>query len=406
MTTARISNDNTDSVIEEQDSTLYIEALFSRAVPWNTRENPRPSEGYFLSYEIQLDGSASEADFLDTFGRIILPSGAKRTLLEIDIADDVIPEIDEDFGVRLVDSNFADLSSDGFSVIIIDNDAELPDQPANLDHQNFEVHRFFNTESGRHFYTGSKEEGEFVLNNLDGFALEENASFFSASPAEWSASPVYRFFNNDTGVHFYTISDEEKDFVIENNEQFTFEGTGFHAWETEISPINSSEVHRFYNPSTGSHFFAMSEEADFVRENLPEFQYEGVAFNVFENEGESGYWGDISVDSINATGINPDGTLDMSVSFDRTGNTNIPVNGSLGGTVEFFSASGLPLGEVGFTFEVDDDTVNGGVINDFDGFIPIGLIGRVEVSAYSEFSEPYTSFDNLFTDTLASISIF
>lgn len=413
MTTARISRENADSVVENLNSTLYVEALFSRAVPWGTRENPKPDGGYFVSFEIDLGGTASEFDFEDTFDRIVLPSGARRTLLEVDIVDDVLEEIDETFGLRFVDSNFADLSSDSFSIKILDNDRREPDDDNGedtseqkfLNHQNFEVHRFFNQDTGRHFYTGSKEEGEFVLNTLDSFLLEESSSFFSASPNEWSTSPVYRFFNQDTGVHFYTINEEEKDNIIENLDQFSFEGTGFHAWNSDIAPTNSVELHRFFNPDTGAHFFSLSEEAEFVRNNLPQFQYEGVAFNVFDDEGETGHWADITVNGIEISGVQPDGTLDMSVSFDRTGNTNIPVEGSLGGAVEFFSISGSSLGEVEFNFEINDDTIAGGVITDFDGVIPIGLIGRVEVSAYSEFAEPYTSFDNLFTDTIPSFAI-
>ncbi|NBC32949.1 MAG: hypothetical protein GVY13_09770 [Alphaproteobacteria bacterium] len=406
MATAQFSDANTDSVVENLNST-FIEVLFSRVVPWSTRDNPRPNEGYFLSYEIQLDGTASAADVGDLSDTVLLPSGAKRTLLEVGIVDDLLLEIDEDFGIRLTNSNFADLSPDGVSIRIVDNDGGgSSNDEQELSHQNFEVHRFFNSESGRHFYTASKDEGEFVLNNIDSFVLEEASSFFSASPVEFGASPVFRFFNEDTGVHFYTINEDEKDFVIQNNDQFVFEGTGFHAWDTEIAPTNSSEVHRFFNPGTGSHFFATSEEAAFVQENLPQFQYEGVAFHVFEQAGQAGYWGDLSVSDVEISGVNPDGTLDMSVSIDRTGNMAIPVNGNVTGTVTFLSATDSVIGEIGFELQVDEDSLDGSVVTMFDGVVPLGLIASVKISAYSEFSEPYTSFDNQFTETIPGFSIF
>ena len=42
--------------------------------------------------------------------------------------------------------------------------------------------------------------------------------------------PVYRFFNNNAGGHFYTINEAEKDTVIQNYNWFRYEGIGFYAY--------------------------------------------------------------------------------------------------------------------------------------------------------------------------------
>jgi len=42
--------------------------------------------------------------------------------------------------------------------------------------------------------------------------------------------PVYRFANNLAGGHFYTISESEKNAVIQNYHWFRFEGIGFYAY--------------------------------------------------------------------------------------------------------------------------------------------------------------------------------
>jgi len=42
--------------------------------------------------------------------------------------------------------------------------------------------------------------------------------------------PVYRFFNNNAGGHFYTINEAEKDTVIQNYNWFRYEGVGFYAY--------------------------------------------------------------------------------------------------------------------------------------------------------------------------------
>jgi len=43
-----------------------------------------------------------------------------------------------------------------------------------------------------------------------------------------SSNTVYRFFNQDTGVHFYTANEAEKDAVLELD-NFNFEGGSYQA---------------------------------------------------------------------------------------------------------------------------------------------------------------------------------
>ena len=42
--------------------------------------------------------------------------------------------------------------------------------------------------------------------------------------------PVYRFFNNNAGGHFYTINEAEKNTVIQNYNWFRYEGMSFYAY--------------------------------------------------------------------------------------------------------------------------------------------------------------------------------
>ena len=41
---------------------------------------------------------------------------------------------------------------------------------------------------------------------------------------------MYRFFNNNAGGHFYTISEAERNGVIQNYDWFRYEGIGFYAY--------------------------------------------------------------------------------------------------------------------------------------------------------------------------------
>ncbi|WP_326543102.1 trypsin-like peptidase domain-containing protein [Pseudorhodoferax sp.] len=89
--------------------------------------------------------------------------------------------------------------------------------------------------------------------------------------------PVYRFYNLSTGAHFYTMNTAERDYVIASYPSFLYEGPNFYAYNTQAE--GTSPVFRFYNLTTGAHFFTINEaERDYVRATYPNFMYEGVGW--------------------------------------------------------------------------------------------------------------------------------
>ena len=138
------------------------------------------------------------------------------------------------------------------------------------------VYRFFNFSAGVHFYTANKTERDAVQ-ELDNFSFE-GGSYLGVDPLTGQPEPVpvYRFLNQDTGVHLYTISETERD-VVQELDNFSFEGEAFFAYESEVE--GSIPIYRFFNNLSGAHFYTPSAgERDNVEENLPEFQSEGIAY--------------------------------------------------------------------------------------------------------------------------------
>ena len=138
------------------------------------------------------------------------------------------------------------------------------------------VYRFFNTDTGSHFYTANETERDLV-SQQDNFSFEGD-SYRAIDPLTGAndALPVYRFLNQDTGVHLYTISEAERD-ATQQLSNFSFEGEAFLAYNTQVE--DSIPVYRFLNTDTGAHFYTPSEaERDSVESNLPEFQSEGIAY--------------------------------------------------------------------------------------------------------------------------------
>lgn len=146
------------------------------------------------------------------------------------------------------------------------------------------VFRLFRTDIGVHFYTTSTAERDFITSNLDNY-IYEGESFRSATPTAdplTGIKPVYRFLNSDTGTHFYTMSEVERDIISNNLTNYNFEGIAYYGYESDHP--GATPLYRFYNSTTDTHFYTPSfVEKDSVLANLPNYQLEsndGIAFYV------------------------------------------------------------------------------------------------------------------------------
>lgn len=141
------------------------------------------------------------------------------------------------------------------------------------------VYRFFNTRTGVHFYTISTQERDQIVANFPWFSLD-GAAFHSLQAPSAGLSPVYRFYNRVSGTHFYTISESERDNVLANlGGVFQLEGVGWHA--STSAGEGWEPVHRFFNTRNGTHFYTSSdEERTNVAAHLKQFTYEGIGYYV------------------------------------------------------------------------------------------------------------------------------
>jgi hypothetical protein len=86
---------------------------------------------------------------------------------------------------------------------------------------NVDLFRFYNTATGAHFFTAFGWEKDAIVSNpthdpfLAGMTFEGTAYYVLPQGGE-HALPVWRFYNGSTGVHFYTASAAEKDGIVAN----------------------------------------------------------------------------------------------------------------------------------------------------------------------------------------------
>lgn len=145
------------------------------------------------------------------------------------------------------------------------------------------VHRFYNRNTGAHFYTRSSSERDNILATMPQFTYD-GVAFHAAGAFSPGLSPVYRFYNSRTGVHFYTISEAEKNHIQATLPHFLLEGPAYHA--SQVAGPGLVPLHRFYVPARGFHFYTASEaEKNSIQATLAgTYTYEGIGYHVLATE--------------------------------------------------------------------------------------------------------------------------
>lgn len=148
------------------------------------------------------------------------------------------------------------------------------------------VYRFFAPETGRYFYTISKQEKEKLLTEYREVWQYEGAVFRSfPDDSDPACRPVYRFWSVQLGTHFYTMQEHERDKLIESYaDSWAYEGVAFYAYPEDQQPPWALPVYRFWSESIRGHFYTMSEaeKDDLLMERAGVWKYEGIAWYAVE----------------------------------------------------------------------------------------------------------------------------
>ncbi len=139
------------------------------------------------------------------------------------------------------------------------------------------TYRFFNTIRGGHLYTISDIERDYIINDLPHYNYEGPKYSVHTGQAEGTV-PVYRFFNNVKGGHLYTISEAERDSLM-GMPQWNYEGIKFYVFTTQAS--DTVPVYRFFNNARGGHLYTISEAERDSLMGMPQWNYEGIKFYVY-----------------------------------------------------------------------------------------------------------------------------
>ena len=133
--------------------------------------------------------------------------------------------------------------------------------------QSREMYRLYNPNSGEHFYTSNQGERDHLVSlgwRYEGVAWN----------APLTGAPIFRLYNPNAGDHHYTGSEKERDDLVKLG--WKYEGV---AWYTAPSTTKKPQ-YRLYNPNctgAGAHHYTGSIEE---RDGLVKlgWRYEGIAW--------------------------------------------------------------------------------------------------------------------------------
>jgi len=146
------------------------------------------------------------------------------------------------------------------------------------------IHRFYSPTKRAHFFTISEEEKNNVLNKYKNIWNYEGESYFAYKSDDLSGLvPVYRFYSEKSGSHFYTASKEEAVNIMAkfSKKQWNYEGIAYYVFSQNLSGL--VPIYRFYSRNNNTHFYTQSlMEKEYIIKTYPfkEWAYEGIAWYV------------------------------------------------------------------------------------------------------------------------------
>jgi hypothetical protein len=148
------------------------------------------------------------------------------------------------------------------------------------------VYRFWSPVRSGHFYTVSEQEKNMLIRDFPTVWTYEGVAYHTFSTAaDAGLKPVYRFWSGELGVHFYTISEQEKETVIRDyGYTWAYEGVAFYAYPEGQQPTGALPVYRFWSPNLSRHFYTIGEQEKqmIVDQYSYTWGLEGVAWYAYE----------------------------------------------------------------------------------------------------------------------------
>jgi cyclophilin family peptidyl-prolyl cis-trans isomerase len=225
-----------------------------------------------LQFSVTQNSNEKLVDATITDGELALdyaPHKSGEAKITLQATNLLGESVEEEFVVKVEKASEAEISEVLTSEVV---DIDLLDSP---------VFRFLDPDTGIHFYAASEEERAELASSQPDY-IAEAPVFTALDPltGNSAAHEVFTLLNQDTGAYFYTTSEAELTSIKENSPNYIQETSTFSAF-TEEQP-GTIPIYRFFDTDTGTHFYtASAAEKESIEENLPNYNSEDIAFYAF-----------------------------------------------------------------------------------------------------------------------------
>jgi hypothetical protein len=147
------------------------------------------------------------------------------------------------------------------------------------------VYRFWSPSRGRHFYTIRGAERDKLIDEFAHLWQFEGTAYYAFhEPVTETMQPVHRFWSDKLQSHFWTIRESEREKLVNKmTADWTYEGIAFYAYPQHWQPLGTVPVYRFWSGKLGHHFYTIDEnEKNKLMENDTRvWVFEGVAWYAY-----------------------------------------------------------------------------------------------------------------------------
>lgn len=153
------------------------------------------------------------------------------------------------------------------------------------------VYRFQSVRTGKRFYTADEAEKALLVQQSGTWIFEGVAYLTYAEPVEPGLVPVYRFWSEALSSHFWTISEAEKDLLIEKYaDAWSYEGPVFYAYPEGAQPAEAKPVYRLWSGNLSAHFYTIdaAERDQMLADPAGGWVFEGIVWYAFEAPSSGG----------------------------------------------------------------------------------------------------------------------
>ncbi|GEM_PF-2161780 len=147
------------------------------------------------------------------------------------------------------------------------------------------VHRLWSPVYKGHVYTIDESEKSQLLSDPEGaWQYEGVVGYAFADDVGLGLQPVHRFYCESANSHFYTMSEREKNKLIDSYAHvWTYQGVAFYVFAEGERPNVASPVYRFWSDTLGRHFYTIDErEKDkLIDQYAHVWTFEGVVWYAY-----------------------------------------------------------------------------------------------------------------------------